>query len=72
MARSESPIKKGLSFNNLQSFEQTCPRKHEFVDEQLFIMAGASESHNRLVGRFYAFLLAAELELIVQSLYTNL
>ena len=34
--------------------------KHEFVHGQIFAMAGASDKHNRLSGRLYAQLLAAE------------
>jgi Uma2 family endonuclease len=62
MARSETPVKTGLSFDDYLVFEKTSLVKHEFVDGQLFIMAGASERHNRL-----AFLLAMRLEDISQA-----
>ncbi len=55
--RNASPIKTGLSFEDYLNFEQSSLVKHEFVDGQLFMMAGASDKHNRL-----AFLLAMRLE----------
>lgn len=60
MARSAQPVKTGMSFENYLEFEQTAREKHEFVDGQLFMMAGASDRHNRLAGRLYAQLLLAE------------
>jgi Uma2 family endonuclease len=60
MARSLPPIKTGISFEDYLNFEQTSSEKHEFVHGEIFAMAGATERHNRLTGRFYALLLAAE------------
>jgi Uma2 family endonuclease len=60
MARSLPPVKTGLTFEDYLSFEKTAPEKHEFVHGEIFAMAGATEKHNRLAGRFYALLLAAE------------
>ena len=54
------PIKTGLTFEDYLSFEETATEKHEFIDTQLFMMAGATERHNRITRRFYALLLAAE------------
>jgi Uma2 family endonuclease len=62
MARNEAPVKTGLSFDAYLVFEKTSPVKHEFIDGQLFMMAGASERHNRL-----AFLLAMQLEMVTQE-----
>jgi hypothetical protein len=38
MARSEAPIKTGLTFEDYVTFEQASSVKHEFVDGQLFMM----------------------------------
>jgi hypothetical protein len=40
MARLEPPIKTGLTFEDYLAFEETATDKHEFVDGQLFMMAG--------------------------------
>jgi len=60
MARSAQPVKTGISFEDYLEFEKTAREKHEFVDGQLFMMAGASDRHNRLSGRLYAQLLSTE------------
>ena len=60
MARTVPPIKTGLTFEDYLSFEETATEKHEFVDGQLFMMAGGTRTHNRITGRFYSLLLAAE------------
>ena len=41
-------------------FEETATDKHEFVDGQVFAMAGASNPHNRITLRLAALLLEAE------------
>ncbi len=41
-------------------FEETATDKHEFVDGQIFAMAGASNAHNRISLRLAALLLEAE------------
>jgi Uma2 family endonuclease len=58
--RTQAPTKTGLAFEDYLEFEKTSPVKHELVDGQLFVMAGTSERHNRIAGRTYALLLAAE------------
>ena len=60
MARTDPPVKTGVSFEDYLEFERTSEVKHEFVDGQLFMMAGTSDRHNRIAGRIYAALLAAE------------
>jgi Uma2 family endonuclease len=60
MARTLPPVKTGLSFEDYLAFEEGSSEKHEFVHGEIFAMAGATERHNRLTGRFYALLLAAE------------
>ena len=57
MPRAAEPVKTGLTFEEYLEFERTSPEKHEFVDGQLFMMAGGSDRHNRL-----AFLIAMRLE----------
>jgi Uma2 family endonuclease len=56
MARPQPPVKTGLTFEDYLVFEETSEVKHEFVDGQLFMMAGTTERHNRIAGRFYALL----------------
>jgi Uma2 family endonuclease len=63
MARPEPPVKTGLTFEDYLEFEATSEVKHEFVDGQLFMMAGSNARHNRL-----AFLLAGRLEQNAQPL----
>ncbi len=41
-------------------FEETATDKHEFVNGQVFAMAGASNAHNRITLRLAALLLDAE------------
>ena len=60
MARTAEPIKTGLTFEEYLEFEKTSQVKHEFVHGQLFMMAGTSDRHNRIAGRIYAQVLAAE------------
>jgi Uma2 family endonuclease len=62
MARLEPPIKTGLTFEDYLAFEETATDKHEFVEGQLFMMAGSTDKHNRI-----AFLLAGRLEGAAQS-----
>lgn len=60
MPRTTVPVKTGLTFEEYLEFERTSPVKHEFTHGQLFMMAGTSDRYNRIAGRFYARLLAAE------------
>ena len=59
MARPLPPVKTGLSFEDYLSFEEVATEKHEFLDGQLFMMAGSTEKHNRLCLALAASLLAA-------------
>ena len=59
MARTDPPVKTGVTFADYLEFERTSEVKHEFVDGQLFMMAGASERHNRIALNIAARLLAA-------------
>lgn len=63
MARLEPPVKTGLTFEDYLAFEETSTARHEFVDGQLFMMAGSTARHNRI-----AFLLAGRLEQSAQAL----
>ena len=58
MARPLPPIKTGLTFEDYLSFEEKTNEKHEFIDGQLFMMAGTTERHNRLALALAAKLLA--------------
>ena len=49
-----------MTFDEYLELERTSPVKHEFVDGQLFMMAGGSIRHNRLSLILAARLLAAE------------
>jgi Uma2 family endonuclease len=60
MPRISPPVKTGLTFEDYLSFEESASEKHEFVGSQLFMMAGITDRHNRIAGRFYALVLAAE------------
>jgi len=37
-------------------FEKTSPVRHEYVDGELYAMAGESKNHNRIAGRVYSIL----------------
>ena len=54
MSRQEPPIKTDLSFEAFLEFEVASQERHEFVDRQLFLMAGGTPKHNRIAGRIYA------------------
>ena len=47
-----------LTLEAFLEFELNAPEKHEFVDGQIYAMAGASERHNLIVGNLYAALRA--------------
>jgi Uma2 family endonuclease len=51
-----------VSVTEYLEFEQTAKDKHEFVDGQVFAMAGASDAHNRMTLRLAALMLEAETE----------
>lgn len=54
MSRQEPPVKTDLSFSEFLEFEIHALERHEFVDRQLFLMAGGTPKHNRIAGRIYA------------------
>ena len=60
MPRATKPVKTGLTFEEYLKLEHVSSIKHEFVDGQMFMLAGASDRHNRLAGRLYAWFLSAE------------
>jgi Uma2 family endonuclease len=53
----EAPVKTGTTFAEYIEFEQTSDVRHEFVDGNLFVMAGGTQRHNMLAGILYAQLL---------------
>jgi Uma2 family endonuclease len=71
MARPLPPVKSGLSFEDYLAFEETATEKHEFVDGQLFMMAGSTERHNRLTLALAAKLLAASDSSLCRVLATD-
>jgi Uma2 family endonuclease len=54
------PVRRGVDVADYLALEQTSRVKHELKDGDVFMMAGASERHNRIAGKLYARLLAAE------------
>lgn len=58
----EAPVKTGTTFAEYVQFEQQSQVRHEFVDGNLFIMAGGTQRHNMLAGILYASLLTKVLE----------
>ncbi len=53
----EAPVKTGTTFDEYLVFEQKSLVHHEFVDGNLFVMAGKTQRHNMLAGILYAHLL---------------
>ncbi|MER3490385.1 MAG: Uma2 family endonuclease [Meiothermus sp.] len=53
MPRPTPPTRTGMSFEEYLEFEKTASERHEFVDGQLFMMAGERGRHNRMAGRIY-------------------
>ncbi len=43
-----------LTYSEYLTYEQSSPTKHEFVNGQAYVMAGASEDHNLLVGGLFS------------------
>jgi len=43
-----------LTYLEYLAYEQASPTKHEFINGQAYAMAGASESHNLLVGGLFS------------------
>ena len=42
-----------LSVTEYLEAEKDSPVRHEFIDGQIYAMAGASDRHNRIAGNFY-------------------
>jgi Uma2 family endonuclease len=57
----EAPVKTGTTFAEYVEFEQQSQVRHEFVDGNLFVMAGGTKRHNMIAGVFYARLLPSVL-----------
>ena len=57
-----APVKTELTFEDYVRFEMTSTVRHEFVDGNLFVMAGGTKRHNSL-----AILLCAKLLPLVQT-----
>lgn len=50
-------LKTRISVEDYLAGEVTSPLKHEFIEGEIFSMAGASDNHNRIVGDLYSLLL---------------
>jgi Uma2 family endonuclease len=59
MARVTIPVKSQISPEEYLAFEETSSERHEFVDGQVFAMAGGTTRHNKIAGALYARALAA-------------
>jgi Uma2 family endonuclease len=57
----EAPIQTASSFDAFLEFEDHSEKRHEFVDGNLFVMAGGTDRHDHVGGGLYArlFLLAS-------------
>lgn len=55
-----APVRTDLTFEEYLRVEEQSPVKHEFVHGQMFMLARASDRHNRIAGRLYARLLSVE------------
>ncbi len=51
-------LKTRISVADYLAGEVTSPLKHEFIEGEIFSMAGASDDHNRIVGDLYSLLLS--------------
>ena len=51
MARLEQPVRTATSFEEFLEFERSSPVRHEFIDGNLFVMAGGTDRHNQLAIR---------------------
>ncbi len=56
-----SPVKTELTFEDYVRFETTSSVRHEFVDGNLFVLAGSTKRHNLLAGLLCAKLLPVTL-----------
>ena len=52
----EAPVKTGATFEEYVAFESTSDVRHEFIDGNLFVMAGGSQEHNMIAGALAALL----------------
>ncbi|MEM6428835.1 MAG: Uma2 family endonuclease [Deinococcota bacterium] len=55
----QAPVKTDVGFADYLEFEEHSQHKHEFVNGELFMMAGASERHNRIALNIAAVFLAS-------------
>ncbi len=53
-----APVKTALSFDQFLEFEISSLERHEFVDGNLFVMAGGTDKQNHLIGELYISLKA--------------
>jgi Uma2 family endonuclease len=59
MARVAIPVKTQVSPEEYLAFEEASSERHEFVDGQVFAVAGGTTRHNKIAGALYARALAA-------------
>ena len=52
----DAPVKTGATFEEYVAFEATSDVRHEFMDGNLFVMAGGSQEHNMIAGALAALL----------------
>jgi Uma2 family endonuclease len=52
----DSPVKTVTSFSEFLEFESNSQERHEFVDGNLFVMAGGTDRHNYLINRLIILL----------------
>ena len=58
MPRAE-PLQRAASFEEFLEFESSSQERHEFVDGNLFVVAGGTDRHNLIAGVLFAMLLPA-------------
>ena len=52
----EAPVKTLTTFEEFLEFESSAQERHEFVDGNLFMMAGGTDRHNYLINRLIILL----------------
>jgi len=53
MGQPQAQLKEFWTVEEYLEFEKTSPVRYEYVDGQIFAMAGGSKNHNRLAGAVY-------------------